>query len=110
MKYSAEEGFEEIKRRGSKIRRKHEQRVRRILSGTTAILAIALIGVLGTFAGANTAGTQTVYGAFLLSAESGGYILTALLAFFVGVLAALSVTHYRIKDDGEKTDKKEKYE
>ncbi|MCR5461131.1 MAG: hypothetical protein K6F51_14785 [Acetatifactor sp.] len=107
MKYDAEEGFEEIKRRGSKIRRRHEQRIRHVLYGTTAILAIALIGVLGTFAGANTAGTQTVYGAFLLSAGSGGYILTALLAFLLGILAALSVTHYRM-DDGEKNPKKDK--
>ncbi|MBR4732357.1 MAG: hypothetical protein IK081_06270 [Lachnospiraceae bacterium] len=104
MKYNAEEGFEEIKKRGSKIRKRHEQRVRRILYGSTAILAIALFGVLGRFAGTSAEGTQTVYGAFLLSAESGGYILTALLAFFVGVLGALSVTHGRIKDGGEKKE------
>lgn len=104
MKYNAEEGFEEIKKRGKKIRQRHEQWVRRVLYGSTAILAIALLGVLGMFTGASAVGTQTVYGAFLLSAESGGYILTALLAFSVGVLGALSVTSFRMKDDGEKKE------
>lgn len=63
MKYNAEEGFEEIKKRGKKIRQRHEQRVRRVLYGSTAILA-----------------------------------------FSVGVLGALSVTSFRMKDDGEKKE------
>jgi hypothetical protein len=78
-----------------------------VLTATSAVLAVALLGVLGIFTGVGTA-TDTIYGSFILPAEAGGYILTAVIAFALGIVVAMTVRYYRNKtgaeDQTEKVD------
>ena len=101
MKYTSEEGFEEILRRGKKIKEKKERQVTYALSAVTACLAVALLGVLSVFAGAGADGTQTAYGSFLLPMEAGGYMLTAVIAFALGVLVTVTIRRYRKKNNAD---------
>ena len=107
MKYRDEEGFDEVLRRGQEIKKKHDQRVKHVLTATSAVLAVALLGVLGIFTGVGTA-TDTIYGSFILPAEAGGYILTAVIAFALGIVVAMTVRYYRnrtgAEDQTEKVD------
>ena len=101
MKYTSEEGFEEILRRGKQIKEKKERQTSHVLTAVTGCLAVALIGVLSVFAGAGAAGTQTAYGSFLLPMEAGGYMLTAVIAFALGVLVTLTIRRYRKKNGAD---------
>ena len=56
-----------------------------IPSGTT-------LGILG---GTGILGSKTDYGSFLLSAETGGYVLTAVIAFVACVITAVLINRYR---------------
>ena len=106
VKYREDEAFEEIKRRGKSLKQRHERRERRVLYGATACLAVALLGVLSIFAGVNVSGAETAYGAFLLPAEAGGYVLTAVIAFALGIMIAACIRLYRNKNDAGSTDDK----
>lgn len=101
MKYREEAAFEEIKRRGKRIKQRHEQRVRRILSASTAGLALVLLAVLSIFTGVGKAGGETLYGSFLMPAEAGGYVLTALIAFAFGVAITMSIKYCRNRGKSE---------
>ena len=95
MKYTEGEAFLEITKRGAQIRRKKEQNRVKLLSSATFMLVFVLIGVLGAVGGFGMVGKQTTYGSLMLSAESGGYILVAVLAFAVGVLLTIAIQKYR---------------
>jgi hypothetical protein len=98
MKYTSEQEFEEILRRGKEIREKKEKQVKHVLSAATVCLSVALLAVLSVFAGAKSTGAETAYGSFLLPMEAGGYMLTAVIAFALGVLVAVTIRQYRKKN------------
>lgn len=90
MKYTSEEALTEIMRRSDRIALRRSRRSRRILSGVSALLTVLLLLVICHTPGATVSVfTGTVYGSFLLSAEAGGYVLTAVLAFVLGVSVTL---------------------
>lgn len=91
MKYSTEDALKEINRRAGVILKKRERRVTNVLATTAGITLIALFAVIGSFSGAGALETQSVYGAFMLSAETGGYALTAVLGFVLGICVTLLV-------------------
>jgi len=97
VKYTTESALKEIERRAGIIRRNHERKVTNILTTVAGVTLIALFAVIGEFSGAAISRTQTEYGAFILSAETGGYILTALLGFVLGVLVTLIVKRIKNK-------------
>ena len=107
VKYRDDEAFEEIKRRGKRMKQKHEQRVRYVLSASTVSLALVLLVTLSVFTGAGKAGSETLYGSFLMPAEAGSYVLTALIAFAFGVAITLSIKYYRNKEKNESISAKQ---
>ena len=62
-----------------------------------SITLIALFAVIGEFSGAVVSGSQSEYGAFVLSAETGGYALTAILGIILGVCTTLVVKRLKNK-------------
>ena len=61
-----------------------------MLSGVSAMLMAFLLLVICMMPGSpGSAFTGTVYGSFLISAESGGYVLAAVLAFVLGIVTTL---------------------
>ena len=81
--------LDEIFRRAEAVRRRREEIMTRLMGGATAALALALIVMIGGFAGRGAEVRGTALGAFLLSPEAGGYVIVALIAFALGVAAAL---------------------
>ena len=80
-----------------------------MLSGVSALLTVFLLSVIWIMPGqSGSAFTGTVYGSFLLSAESGGYVLAAVIAFVLGVCVTLLCLRYKKnksrQKEGNKTD------
>ena len=95
MKYEREEALEEIMRRGKQIKKEHDRRVTHLLSMATFITTVALMGVLGVYVGGSSEGIESAYGSFLLSPEAGGYVLTAVIAFVLGVLVTVLIKRFK---------------
>ncbi len=91
MKYTTEDALKEINRRARTILKKRERRITNFLATTAGVALIALFAVIGKFSVPEIAETQSEYGAFILSAETGGYALTAVLGFILGVCVTLVV-------------------
>ena len=96
--------LDEIFRRAEAVRRRQEANRVRLLGGATVALALALITMIGGFAGHGAEVHGTALGAFLLGPEAGGYVLVALIAFALGiVLALLAQKHRQTKEhEGKK--------
>lgn len=96
--------LDEIFRRAEAVRRRQEANRARLLGGATAALALALIVMIGGFAGRGAEVRGTALGAFLLGPEAGGYVIVALIAFALGiVLALLAQKHRQTKEhEGKK--------
>ena len=86
MKYTTEDALKEINRRAKIIKQKKERRINHILVTSASLALVALFGVISAFSGSAISGVQTEYGAFILSPELGGSVLTAVLGFVLGVL------------------------
>ena len=87
--------LDEIFRRAEAVRRRQGENRARLLGGATMALAFALITMIGGFAGRGTEIHSTALGAFLLGPEAGGYVLVALIAFALGIAAALLAQRHR---------------
>ena len=95
----------EIFRRAEAVRRKRDERVARALGGAAGALALALIVMIGGFSGRGAEIHGTALGAFLLGPEAGGYVLVALIAFALGIAAALlAQRHRQMKQREEKKE------
>ena len=95
MRFTNEEAFREVLRRGSIVRKRRENRNIRILGGMTGVLLVGLICVIASFSRGGVGSAGNAYGAFLLSAEAGGYVLTAVIAFAAGVVLTVLIWQYR---------------
>ena len=93
MKYTKEDALKEIRRRAGIIRQKRERRTTKILTTTACLTLVALFAVISVFSGSKVYATPSVYGAFILSTETGGFILAAVLGFVLGVVITLLVKH-----------------
>ena len=91
MKYTEQEQLNEILLRGERLRRRKDRNVTRGLSTSVAVLFFALAACIGTFGGKGVLESRTDYGSFLLSAETGGYVLTAVIAFVAGIITAVLI-------------------
>ncbi len=100
MKYTKENAITEIKRRSRGIKRAREKKLTKGLMALTCLIAIALVGEVGLMTGPTTEGDMaSVYGSFLLSPESGIYVLVAVVAFLVGVAITLLIKKLHKKED-----------
>ena len=103
MNYSDEDALKEILKRKDTVIRKRRSKACRYLGTASALLFAALITVISAFHGASVSGPDsTIYGAFLLGREAGGYVLAAVIAFVLGVVVTLFCIKYRQFKD--KTD------
>lgn len=92
MKYTNEEAFAEIMKRGRVLKREHEKKVTRLLSAAAGAVMTALILLIGVFGSAGAGMQQkSTYGSLLLPTEAGGYVLASVIAFAVGVIVALAI-------------------
>ena len=90
MKYTTEEALTEIMRRKNQIVLRRNRRSCQVLSGVSTMLMAFLLQIICVMPGSpGSAFTGTVYGSFLLSAESGGYVLASVIAFTLGVAVTL---------------------
>ena len=97
MKYTTEDALKEINRRAKVIRRGHQRMVTNVLATSASFCLIALFCVIGVFSGSEVSGDQIEYGAFILSAGNGLYMLIAVLGFVLGVCTTLLVQFYKRK-------------
>ena len=104
MKLTTEEALVEIHKRGREIKHIHERRVLQGLSATAFVLTFVLLGVLGHFTGIGTTAAMNAYGSFLLPASAGGYVLTAVIAFALGVVVTVLAKKSR-KDEEDSSEK-----
>ena len=96
MKYTTEEAMLEIRKRSNKIVIGRCRRECRILSGLVGVLSIVLLLTVSALPGEKgVASEKSVYGAFLLNREAGGYVLVALLAFAMGVAITVLCQRYK---------------
>lgn len=91
MKYTEQEQLEEILHRGKKLRQRRDKNLMRGFSATATALLFALTACIAKFGGSGVLESRTDYGSFLLSAETGGYVLTAVLAFVVGAVTTVII-------------------
>ena len=97
MKYTSEEALTEILRRSEQLVRRRNRRIDRLLAGFASALLAGLVLVISLLPGGSGAShTGTVYGSFLLSAEAGGYVLAAVIAFVLGIVFTLLCIRRRI--------------
>ena len=97
---STEELMPEILRRSEVRKRKTQKKRVRAYALMSAGLLSLLVGIIYSFAGFSALETTgSVLGAVLLGPETGGYILTSLLAFAAGVMVTLTVQNHRRNRD-----------
>lgn len=94
MKYTEQEQLQQILLRGEQLRRRKDLRALKGLSAAAGALLCALAVCIGALGRTGFAEARTVYGSFLLSPETGGYVLVAVLAFAVGIVVA-AIIHRR---------------
>ena len=105
MKYTRDEALNEIFKRGKEVKYRHDRRVTRLLEASSLVLVFSLIGVLGVFTG-ETKGSESFYGALMLSENTGGYLLVAAIAFILGITVALAIVHHKNTSKGGANDEK----
>ncbi len=95
MKYTTEEALKEIQRRGNRIRRRHDRKVMYALTVSTITSFIALLIVISAFSATAVSDEQSVYGSFILPKEAGGFVLSAVIGFALGVSITFAIRHYQ---------------
>ena len=99
MKYTQDEAVKEILRREERLVRRRSRIECAALSGLSSLLAVLLLLTVLLFpARSGQATQQTAFGSFLLSAESGGYVLAAVIAFLLGVAVTLLIVRRQQKN------------
>ena len=95
--------LDEIFRRAEGIQRRHTRRQAQLLGIAAFGLLFALFVMIGNLAGGASV-HPTAMGAFLLGPEAGGYVIVALIAFALGIAAALLAQRHRQmkKEEGKK--------
>lgn len=93
---TAEERIEKVHRRVKALER---QRVKQQLAGfgsASAVLVVVLAVVMQRVGGLSISVTEDPYaGSSLLSESAGGYVLAAVIAFFIGVILTVVCLRYR---------------
>ena len=86
----------EIRRREHAARMRRARRIEHILSAACVTLGAALVAVVVSRVPPGVPkGSGYYYGALMLSAEAGAYILVATIAFIAGILASAAIRYHR---------------
>ena len=98
MKYEIDAALSEVLRRQHQVIRKHKQLRIRNLSVLAIAVSGALLSAISSFGQIErTIPVYSSYGAFLISPQMGGYVLTGVLAFGSGVAFTLFIKHRQKK-------------
>lgn len=84
-------------------RDKERHAVQMLATVSAALLIVLVLGIHTFSREGNQKEIRSVFGAFLLPAEAGGYILAAVLAFFIGVAVTVACIRYRMRKGNEST-------
>ena len=94
MRYDIDESMQEISKRSKALRGERSRQINRMLYSAAGALAVALIGAVYGIVGPSLPGQgESAYGSALLSAEVGGYVIVAILAFAFGIILTVAVLH-----------------
>ena len=99
MKYDMDETCREVIKRGKKMRALRLKKNVEHFSVATAVLAVMVVIVNAWAGGTATMGTvaHTSFGATLLYADSGVYMLVGIIAFALGVAITMLCVHFKDK-------------
>ena len=93
---TAEERITRMHERARQFKKKRDQMMLSALGSVSAMLGIALMLVTAYYSGWSQLGSdRQLKGSLLLGQSVGGYVLVAVLAFFVGVVVAVMIRRYR---------------
>ncbi len=88
----------ELQKRSSRIRRRHSRRVMYELSTAVFMLTLALITSLSmVIPDGASALTGSAFGAFLLPADAGGYVLVGVISFVAAVVITVILLRHADK-------------
>lgn len=100
MKYTKEEAFEEILKRSKALKLKRAKKVTAALMASACVLTALLVLEIRRFCETATAfNVDSIYGSFMLPAQAGGYVLTAVIAFVLGMCVTVLIQKYRKNND-----------
>lgn len=103
MKYSFDESFAEVRRRGDVLKKKNEQRKVGAMSVATLCLAVLFFIAVLKCSGSPAMATEgNVYASFLMGSEAGAYVLVGIIAFLLGAVVTLICYKNRNKKTIEK--------
>ena len=96
MKYNTDDAMKEVLRRSELLIKKQHQKKLYLLSASSIMMFLALVMIIPLFSGGGTPEVMgTVYGSYLLPAEAGGYVITAVIAFIIGTVTTLLCLRYK---------------
>lgn len=107
MKYGMNEAVSEILVRSNEVKKRRERKRERMVTNFLASITLLLFGALTSVISiisinGQTKGKMTVMGAFLLPAETGGYIVVAIIAFAIGIVVTLLAFNYKRRKKRER--------
>ena len=98
-----EEELTEIMKRSEQTRERRS-RIKTAVIGTATAFACIVLLVIGVYGNpASGVWTKDNYGAFILEPQSGGYVLTAVIAFLLGASVITALVIYRRKKQRTET-------
>lgn len=93
---TAEERIRKLHKRANELERQKSKHQMMGLGGVSAILAAALLAVMIRMdALTNSIDNGQFTGSSLLGESAGGYVLAAVIAFFIGVILTAVIFRYR---------------
>lgn len=93
---TAEERIKKLHKRANELERQRSERQMMGLGGVSAVLATVLLTVMIRMdALTNSIDSGQFAGSSLLSESAGGYVLAAVIAFFIGVILTAVIFRYR---------------
>ncbi len=97
MKYTDKESLGEILKRSETVSRRRKMRTYKNVASMSAVLFAGLAALITVFPPQVSVSysSETLYGAFLLSREAGGYVLAGVVAFVLGVTFTVFIYKYR---------------
>ena len=102
MKYTKDEAFAEVMRRGRKMKIQYARRKKTVISASLSFVMAAVVIAIGWLKGAaGGVNGQSAYGSFLLPTQAGGYVLAAVIAFTAGIGVTLGIQKYRNNRDNK---------
>ncbi|MCR5282655.1 MAG: hypothetical protein K6E18_04745 [Lachnospiraceae bacterium] len=96
-----EERVEKLHQRVDRRMQEKKQQEKTVLSVSSCLLCMGLFVLIASGGGHHGLMPDTYTGSIMMFENAGGYVLTALLAFMLGVVVTVLVKNYKKPDDGK---------